>query len=146
MLLLLAGSQGFLPLGPSPVFLQSESDGAGFKLQGKGGYRVRRSGAVRGRGKKRAAWQPHAWHSSQPVTPPTISALSPAPSVTSVVTPVILTLPQEAGYPRSAYSVPKAKTGGKGCGRQLSRATGLCHGVVSPCPGKMARNLLAETF
>lgn len=80
------------------------------------GFRARESVAVRGRGKKRAAWQPHAWHSSQPVTPPpAISALSPAPSVTSVVTPVILTLPQEAGYPRSAYSLPKAKTGGKGC-------------------------------
>lgn len=43
-----------------------------------------------------------------------MSALSPAPSVTSVVTPVILTLPQEADYLRSAYSLPEARAGGKG--------------------------------
>lgn len=38
-----------------------------------------------------------------------MSALSPAPSVTSVVTPVILTLPRgEADY------LPEARAGGKG--------------------------------
>lgn len=42
---------------------------------------------------------------SQSLTP--ISALSSAPSGTSVVTPVILTLPQQACRPRSAYFVLK---------------------------------------
>lgn len=72
---------------------------------------------MRGRQKKCAVWQhgnlTPGIPPSQPLPPP-ISALSPAPSVTSVVTPVILTLPQEAGYTGSACSLPEAGDGGKG--------------------------------
>lgn len=79
-------------------------------------------------------------------SPPTpISTLSPAPSVTSVVTPVILTLSQEAGYPGNAYSVPKTRAGWKECRKQPLTQVGVSQ-RVSPCPIKMARDLSAELF
>lgn len=91
------------------------------------------------------------WHGSlEPGTPPSqllpltpISTLSPAPSVTSVVTPVILTLSQEAGYPGNAYSVLKTRAGGKECRQQPLTQVGVSQ-RVSPCPIKMARDLFAE--
>lgn len=65
----------------------------------------RQSKDVRGRGKKREAASSLAFFPASHLPP--ISALSSAPSVTSVVTPVILTLAQQACYPRSADFVLK---------------------------------------
>lgn len=113
--------------GAHPFLFQilSESHGAGFKLHEEGGFRARRTWRYERKRKKCAAWQPHAWHSSQPVTPPPpiIFTLSPVPSVTSVVTPR-LDSSQEAGYSESAYSLPEASPGGTACGRQPSHSSG----------------------
>lgn len=148
--LLQPGSQAlglilFRSQGPAPVFLLLDSHGQGSDSVVRGDGGPRGSGALRGR-EECAAWQPHAWHPSQPITRPHLHLhFIPAPSVTSVVTPVILTLPQEAGYPGSACSTPEARAGGKEGRRQALTLAG-CHGVVAPAPAQRASNLLAELF